>query len=101
MYLKSGRIQKKLYPGGGGVHSEEIDVNPNVRQLKAVMNGFEIQFDGRDNHIQKMCVNLSVAHETGQDKASLKCSFNLQDENTSGDAFWALCDYVLIGKLPD
>ena len=62
------------------------------------MNGFEIGFDGGDNNVKDIRVNLSVTHADGSDTAELHCKFKLNDENTSGDTFWALCDYVLIGE---
>lgn len=98
MFFKGGRIPKKLYPGNGGTHSQEIEVPTNVENLYAVMNGFVIEYSGGDNHIKKMEIDLHVHHTAGAPTATLKCDFNLRDENTSGDTFWAGCDYLLIGK---
>jgi hypothetical protein len=98
MFLLGGRIPKKLYPGVGGTHSQEIEVPGNVENLYAVMNGFVIEYSGGDHHIKKMEIDLHVHHEPGMTTATLKCDFNLRDENTSGDTFWAACDYLIIGK---
>jgi hypothetical protein len=103
MFLKKGSIERKLYPGAKGEHVGIIPLGKKVNRLYVVMNGFEVAFDGGDNHVKNMAVNLSVKHTNGDDHAELHCKFQLNDENTSGDTFWALCDYVLIGedyKLP-
>jgi hypothetical protein len=98
MFLKKGSIPKKLYPGAGGEHIGTIALGKRVSRLYVVMNGFEIGFNNGDNHIKDACVNLSVRHVDGSDTAELHCKFKLNDQNTSGDTFSALCDYVLIGE---
>ena len=98
MFLKKGSIERKLYPGAGGEHIGTVALGKKVDRLYVVMNGFEIGFDGsRDNKLKDVAINLSVLHKDGEDTAELHCKFRLNDENTSGDSFWALCDYVLIG----
>ena len=99
MYLKSGRIPRKIYPGPGGEHVETISLGQHVDKLFVVMNGFDLSFDEDAHYIKKAVVNLWVVHVSGSKTAELHCTFNLNDANTSGDTFWALCDYVLIGSV--
>ncbi len=99
MFLKKGSIERKLYPGAGGRYTGSISLGKKTSRLYVVMNGFEIGFDGgEDNKLKDVAVNLSVQHTDGADTAELRCMFKLNDENTSGDSFWASCDYLLIGE---
>lgn len=98
MYLKSGRIEKKLYPGNGGEHVETLSLGQTVNQLFVVMNGFEVSFDEGAHYVKDIVVNLWVDHTPGSNSAVLHCRFKFNDANTSGDTFWALCDYLLIGR---
>ena len=98
MFLLGGRIPKKLYPGPGGTHSQEFAVPANIENLYAVMNGFFIEYSDGDHHIQKMEIDLHIHREAGASTATLNCDFHLRDENTSGDTFWAGCDFLIIGK---
>ena len=98
MFFKKGGIPRKLYPGNGGEHIGALDLGRKVDNLYVVMNGFDIQYDVGDNHLKRMKVDLSVKHTNGSNTAELHCKFNLNDENASGDTFWAACDYVLIGQ---
>ena len=104
MFLKKGSIGKRLYPANGGNYTGTISLGKKVKNLYIVMNGFEMNYgdlsgDSFDNHVQDVAVNLSVLHTNGNDTAEVRCKFKLNDDNTSGDSFYALCDYVLIGEI--
>ncbi|MDZ4823399.1 MAG: hypothetical protein SH856_08065 [Flavobacteriales bacterium] len=98
MFLKKGSIPKKLYPGAGGEHIGTIALGKKAKQLYAVMRGFEADYGSDDNHVKNIQVKLSVIHTDGTDTAELHCKFKFNDDNTSGDTFWASCDYLLIGE---
>lgn len=104
MFLKKGSIGKSLYPAGGGNYTGTISLGKKVKNLYIVMNGFEMNYgdlSGKsfDNKVQDIAVNLSVIHTNGTDMAEIRCKFRLNDDNVSGDSFYALCDYVLIGEV--
>ncbi len=97
MFLQKGGIPKELYPGNGGEQIGTIDPGRRVDNLYVVMNGFDIQYEDGDNHIKCMQMDLGVRQTNGNSTAELHCNFKLNNENASGDSFWAACDDVLIG----